>query len=400
MIAIRVEQQVIKKSHPKYKIIDEMCFNSKNLYNYANYIIRQKFIEDGKYISYKEMNKELKTHKPYKLCGSQPANCVLRLLDKNWKSYFKAIKDWKKHPDKYLGMPKIPKYLKKDGRYNWMIPNNSCIYDKENGEIYFRVKKLQGYHWKSRCIGRLIQVRFIPKGSCYVMEAVYETEVPDLTDSESFRIAAIDLGVNNLITMSNNIGVRPIIINGKKLKAINQLYNKQRAELQSDLKKKNGQNWSRKLNSLTFKRYCRVKNYIHNATAYVIKWCVDNDIDTLIVGHSNKWKQDKKKMQNFISIPYDLLLKQLKTKCETAGIKYIQVEESYTSGTSYLDGELPVKECYNKDRRIVRGLFQAKNTLINSDVNGSLQIMNKVSPNSYTGYGVEVNLTPIVINVA
>lgn len=400
MIVNRVEQQIIKKSHPKYKIIDEMCFNSKNLYNYANYIIRQKFIETGEYITYRDMNKELKTHEPYKLCGSQPANCTLRLLDKNWKSYFKAIKDWKKNSDKYLGMPKIPKYLKKDGRYNWMIPNNQCFFDKENGEIYFRVRKLQGYHWKSRCIGRLIQVRFVPKGSCYVMEAVYEMEVPDLLESDSFRIAAIDLGVNNLITMSNNIGIRPIIINGKKLKAINQLYNKRRAKLQSDLKKRNYKNWSRKLDSLTFKRYCRVKNYIHNATAYVIKWCVENNVDTLIVGHSNKWKQDKERMQNFISIPYDMILNQLKCKCETVGIKYVQVEESYTSGTSYLDDELPIKECYNKDRRIVRGLFQAKNTLINSDVNGSLQIMNKVSPNSYTGYGVEVDLTPIVINVA
>ena len=107
----RTERKVIRKNHPKFKIIDEMCFHSKNLYNEANYKIRHEFIENGKYINYYEMNKEFKTHENYKNCMSQPANCTLRLLDKNWKSYFKAIKDWKRNPEKYLGMPKLPKYL-------------------------------------------------------------------------------------------------------------------------------------------------------------------------------------------------------------------------------------------------------------------------------------------------
>ena len=107
----RVEQKVITPNHPKYKIIDEMSFNSKNLYNEANYVLRQEIINNGNYISYYDMNKEFKTDDNYKACGSQPANCTLRLLDKNWKSYFRAIKDWKEHPEKYLGLPKLPKYL-------------------------------------------------------------------------------------------------------------------------------------------------------------------------------------------------------------------------------------------------------------------------------------------------
>ena len=97
MLVNRVEQQVIRKSHPLWKVIDEMCFNAKNLYNYANYIIRQEYIKNKRYIPYKEMNYNLKTHQQYKDCMSQPANCVLRLLDKNWKSFFKSIKDWSKN---------------------------------------------------------------------------------------------------------------------------------------------------------------------------------------------------------------------------------------------------------------------------------------------------------------
>ena len=395
----RVETIIIKKSHPKYKIIDEQCFHSKNLYNEANYVIRQEFINNGKYISYYDMNKEFKTHENYKLCMSQPANCTLRLLDKNWKSYFAAIKDWKERPDKYLGMPKLPKYLHKEGRYNWMVPNNSCCYDYEKGEIYFRIRKLQGYNWKSRCLGRLIQVRFVPKNDYYVMEIVYEIDVPDISkEQHGNRIVSIDIGVDNLATLTNNVGISPFIINGKPLKAINQQYNKQKAKIQSDLMKRNGQSWSKKLDNLTSKRYFRIKNYIHNASALIIKWCLDNSIDTIVIGKNDTWKQEKKYMQNFTFIPYEMLLQQLQYKCENYGIKYVEANEAYTSGTSYLDDELPIKENYNKERRIERGLFQAKDMLINADVNGSLQIMRKVFPDSYTGYGIEVDLTPTIIN--
>ena len=399
MIVNRVEQRIIHKSHPLWNTIDKMCFNAKNLYNYANYIIRQEYLKSKTYIPYREMNFNLKTHQQYKDCMSQPANCILRLLDKNWKSYFEAIKDWKVHPEKYLGMPKLPKYLPKDGRFNWMIPNNSCLYDYENGEVYFRLRKLQGYHWKSRCLGRLIQVRFVPHDNYYAMEICYEIEVEDIgKDRISKRIAAIDIGVDNLVTMTNNIMESPIIINGKPLKSINQQYNKQKAKMQSDLMKRNGQHWSNKLETLSYKRNQRIKNYMHNASALIIKWCVEHNIDTLVVGKNDTWKQEKKHMQNFTSIPYEMLLGQLQYKCENAGIKYIEVNEAYTSGTSYLDNEAPIKENYNKERRIQRGLFQAKNMLINADVNGSLQIMRKVFPDSYTGYGIEVDLTPIIIN--
>ena len=395
----RAEQIIIKKSHPKFKIIDEMCFHSKNLYNEANYVIRQKFIESGEYINYYDMNKEFKTHDNYKACFSQPANCTLRLLDKNWKSYFRGIKDWKEHPEKYLGMPKLPKYLPKDGRFPWMIPNNQLYYDYEKSTIYIRNRLMNDYDWYSRCLGRPIQVRFIPHDNYYTMEIIYEIEVEDIDKEKvSSRIAAIDIGVDNLVTMTNNVMESPIIISGKILKSINQQYNKERAKIQSDLMKRNGQHWSKKLETMSYKRNQRIRNYMHNTSAYIIKWCIEHNIDTLVVGKNDTWKQEKKHMQNFTAIPYEMLLLQLQYKCENAGIKYIETNEAYTSGTSYLDNEAPIKENYNKDRRVQRGLFQAKDTLINADVNGSLQIMRKVFPDSYTGYRIEVNLTPIIIN--
>lgn len=393
----RTETIIIKISHPKFKIIDQQCFYSKNLYNEANYVLRQKFISNGEYISYNKMNFEFKTHENYKLTFSQPANCTLRLLDKNWKSYFIAIKDWKKNPDKYLGMPKFPKYLPKDGRFPWIIPNNQLVYDYEKSTIYIRNRLLNDFDWKCRCLGRPIQVRFIPNNTYISMEIVYEIEVAAVEDKNT-SIVAIDIGVDNLITMSNNIGESPLIINGKILKSINQQYNKEKAKIQSELMKCNGQSWSKKLDILTYKRSQRIKNYMHNVSAMVIKWCVEHKICILVVGKNDTWKQGKKNMQNFTFIPYEMLLGQLKYKCENTGIKYVEVNEAYTSGTSYLDDEAPTKENYNKNRRITRGLFQAKDMLINADVNGSLQIMRKVFPNSYTGYGIEVDLTPTIVN--
>lgn len=403
ILSQKVEQVVIRKNHPKYKIIDEMCRKSKDLYNYANYIIRQEFINNGEYIKYRNLNKSLKTHQQYKDVMSQPANCVLRVLDKNWKSFFVSIKDWAKHKEKYFGKPKLPKYLKKDGRFLWIIPNNSCYY-KDDGTIHFKIRKLQGYTWKSRCLGRLIQVRFVPKGSCYVMEVVYEIEAPNVSDKNSERIAAIDLGVNNLITMTNNIGLNPIIINGKGIKSINQFYNKRVAKEKSLLKIRHDKDWSKKLDRITFKRYQRIKNYLHNTSAYIVKWCVENNIDVLVIGHNKKQKQNIKignsNNQKFVMIPHNILIQQLEYKCQNNGIKFIITDESYTSGTSFLDNEKPVKENYEKSRRIKRGLFRSNSgLLINSDVNGALQIMKKVFPNAFDEcYGIEGVLTPTVIN--
>lgn len=398
----RVEQQVLRKSHPKWKIVDRMCYNSKNLYNYANYIIRQEFIENGNYIQYKEMNKNLKAQFDYKSCMSQPANCTLRLLDKNWKSFFVAIKDWSKNKDKYLGMPKMPKYLKKDGRYPWMIPNNACFF-KEEGKIHFAITRLQGCEWKTNASGRLIQIRFIPCGSCYVMEVVTEIEIPDTIDFESKNIASIDLGVNNFVTMTNNIGLQPIIINGKGVKSINQYYNKNKAKLQSELKIRHNKNWSKALEVLTFKRNNRVKNFIHHASRHIVDYCVENGIDTLVCGLNKEWKQEcsmsKATNQKFVYMPYDMFIKQLEYKTQEVGIKFVLTEEAYTSGTSFLDGEVPCKQNYDKSRRVKRGLFQSGNRLINSDVNGSLQIMMKVFPNAFSN-GIEGGLNPVVINVA
>lgn len=393
----------INRSNPIWKVVDENCFYSKNLYNYANYIIRQEFIINGRWIHYKELDHTIHASEQYVQLKSQPAQQTLRMLDLVWKSFFAAIKDWKQRPEKYLGRPKLPGYKERNGRFPWCIKNNTCYVD-ERKVLHFQVKRLHGVTFQTRTDGRLLGVRFIPRGAIYVMECVFEVEVPDVPTGEPNRIAGIDLGVNNLVTIANNIGARPIIINGRTLKSINQIYNKRKAAIQSELILRNGKRKSRTLNELEYKRHNRVKTYLHKASRMAVNWCIDHNIDTLVCGLNKGWKQEcvmnKPTTQKFVYIPYDMLIKQLEYKCQSAGIRFVVTDEAYTSGTSFLDGELPVREYYNKSRRKKRGLFQAADRYINADVNGAFQIIKKVIPNAFS-YGIEaVNLTPLILDVA
>ena len=232
------------------------------------------------------------------------------------------------------------------------------------------------------------------------MEIVYEIEVPECLPY-SDRIASIDVGVDNFITMVNNMGEDPIAVKGGVIKSINQYYNKQKAKMQSELKKKNNLNWSKRLQKLSDKRFEKIKYQMHCISKYVTDYCVLYDIDTLIVGHNDQWKQENKGMQNFTYIPYDMFFKMLQYKCENNGIRFILVDESYTSGTSFLDEEDPVKENYNKKRRVHRGLFRSNNgEYINADVNGAYQILKKVVPNAFAN-GIEgAGSHPTTIKIA
>lgn len=413
----RVEQHRIKKNHKFFPIIDDLCWKSKNMYNYGNYIIRQEFIETSKekeqglresanWIQYNKLFEMVKDSEPYKDLGSNVGQATLRKLDKAWKSFFESIKDYGKHPDKYLGRPKMPGYLpKENGRYECGLDNNK--FKVIDGYVYFCWKPLKvmnnTFITKIPKGTKLMQLRFVPKNGEYIMEVVYQIDVPDIED-KSERIASIDLGIDNLMTITTNCGVNPLVINGKPLKSINQYYNKKISEMRSELKKRHNTDWSKEMQRFTIKRNNKVDDYIQKATKMVIDFCKENNIDTLVCGYNSGWKQEsdmnKKTNQKFISIPHESIVYRLSYKCENEGILFKTPEESFTSGTSFLDGEEPIKENYDKSRRVHRGLFVSNNgTKINADVNGSYQITKKVFPNAYGNGIVGVGLHPTVVNI-
>lgn len=395
----RCEQHNIKLKSDFGRFIDDYCFKSKNLYNYANFILRQEFTKNNHYISYNQLFSMVKDSESYKEIGSNTGQATLRMLDKAWKSFYEGMRGYAKDPSKYLGKPKIPKYQPKDGRYTLCLDSNKV--KLIDGYVYFAWKPFKPFNnrYQTNAKDRILQCRFIPKHDHYVMEIIYEIEVIDCLDY-SERIISIDLGVENFVTMVNNFGEQPIVIKGGKLKSINQYYNKEKAKLQSELAKINRKHWSKKLQTLTSKRCEKTKYHMHCVSKYIVDYCVLYEVDTLVVGHNDGWKQGAKHIQNFTYIPYDLFTKMLKYKCENNGIRFIKVNEAYTSGTSFLDSEEPCKDNYDKKRRVQRGLFISnENKEINADVNGAYQIMKKAFPNVFSD-GIEgVGLHPLIVKL-
>jgi len=338
----------------------------------------------------------LKEHETYKNLPAQTAQQTLRLLDRNWKSFFRAIKEWEKDKEKFNGRPNLPKYKKKNGRSVAIFTNQQCKIKDEHLTFPKTDLKL-----KTRITGKLREVRIIPKGSVYVVEIVYEKEIAEIQRPPK-RIAGIDLGLNNFVTLINNIGIKPIVINGKVIKSINQYYNKKKAELMNYVGEKGISN---RIEKLTLKRNNKIKDLMHKISRFIVNWCKQYNIDTLVVGYNSRWKQEiglgKINNQNFVSIPYYQFINMLKYKCEEERINLILVEESYTSGCSFLDGEEVSKENYDLSRRIKRGLFRSnKGVLINADVNSAYNIIKKVFPQAFAE-GIEgVGLHPVRLNVA
>ena len=408
-IQTRVEKHIIKSSNAFFSMLIDFCHKSKNLYNHANYLVRQAFTsqDNSKWIRYAELDKLLKADEEYpdykEMPTAQSAQQILRVLDSNWKAFFASIKDWIKNKDKYLGRPKLPKYLKKNGNFLLILTNQNC--KLRNGSLHFP-KTFKSFTLIPRFIKKenfasFQQIRFIPKRNRIIAELVYNINVPE-KKSDNQRYIGIDIGVDNLATVCNNAGEKAFIINGKPLKSINQHYNKKISHYREIAKRMNNSDYSKRMDRLTEKRNSKIDDYLHKASRYIIDYCLKHDICTIIIGKNKEWKQNvnlsKRINQHFVQIPFARLIEMIEYKAEEHGIAVITTEESYTSGTSFIDNEEPVKENYNKSRRVHRGLFVSDSGItINADLNGAYQILKKVVPIKWDRGCV---LHPFVVNVA
>lgn len=327
------------------------------------------------------------------MSGSSSQQVLMR-LDNNLKSYFSSIKAWKRDNKKFTGCPKFPKYKDKVKGRNVFTYSYAQI--RHKGEYIYFPKKEGLSPLKTRCKeGSVKQVRIIPRQGCYVIELIYESSCKE-QKVDNNRVMSIDLGINNLASIVTNISNKAVLIDGKRLKSINQYYNKKRSCLQSKLEKVNGKKNSRRLMSLARKRNNKVKDYLHKASKEIIDICIEDNITTLIVGHNDGWKQEvnigKRNNQNFVYIPFDNFISMLKYKSERQGLRFIIVNESHTSKCSSYDLE---EICHHDNyvgKRVKRGLFKTKEgILLNADINGSYNIMRKVKGDAvmppYTGLG-------------
>ena len=379
----RVERHIIMQS----ETLEELTHFSKNLYNYTNYQIREHFFNTGKMLNEFDLTLELarENQVDYRaMPTAQSAQQTIKLLFKNWKSFFKSIEGYKLNPKKYLGQPKLPKYLKKDGHNILIFTNQNCRL--KDGYIHFP-KKSKIEPLKTKITSKIKQVRIIPQATCFVVEVVYEKDIQKV-DLVNDTYLSIDLGLNNLVTSFNNIGENPFIINGKIIKSINHYYNKKKAKLMSYIGNKGVSN---RINRLSHKRECKINDYLHKSSREIINYCIKYKISTIIIGDNKNWKQNinigKRNNQNFVSVPFSKLIQMISYKAEEVGIRVKTTEESYTSKIDHLANEEMKKQEKYLGRRVKRGLFRSSlDIILNADVNGAIGIMRKVVPK-------KVNLT-------
>ncbi len=384
------------------KHLRHLCHVSKNLFNEANYLVRQAFFNEKKWIRATLLLQELSTSPNFQKLSVPTAQKILQLVDKAWKSFFTALADWQLNPEKYFQKPRVPKYKPKDGEFQLAFTKNQLIFSNK----VLTLPQQTGVQVKPRfsSVTSLVSVRVTPRGVGYVLEIIYSKEIPRIPKRGPLNVVGIDIGLTNLITMANNIGKEPIVIKGGVVKSINQYYNKERARLQhiyTRQKLKTG----KQLRKLADKRSRKIDNYFHEVSHSILKWCKQNNIDTIIIGRNKYWKQQinlgKKVNQNFVLIPFNRLVQMIRYKAQDAGIRFISLREDYTSKCSFLDKEPIAKRSHYAGERITRGLYRSKTgTLINSDVNGAYNIIRKAVPNVFSQWettdGIEgVLLHPI-----
>ncbi len=392
------EQIQIKKTAN----LSYLCHLSKNIYNVANYYVRQELFHLGDWLRYYDLWYMLKAKEAYKKLPSQTAQQILRLVDKNWKSFFNSLKKWRAQPRKYQSRPRPPKYKKKNGEFLLIFTNQQCRI--KEGYLHFP-EKVAISPIKTRIESQLHQVRIVPKGLYYIVEIIYKKDVKNLKLDRK-RILGIDLGLANIVTMVNNAGLQPAIIKGGIAKSTNQFYNKQLAKYKSDKDKRGIAFETRRIQKLTKKRNNKINDQFHKISRKIINYCVDNNFGTIIIGYNQFWKQKINighiNNQKFVQLPYFKLISQIRYKSKLVGIDVILEEESYTSKCSFLDNESIQKHKNYVGKRISRGLFRSKKGIIlNADVNAGYNIIKKVIPNAVLVDGIEgIGLYPYSIVVS
>jgi len=410
---------------PIYKQLLNLTRISKDLYNQSLFVLRKDLDETKKFISKFDLMKKMSTvpnldnEINYRKLPAQASQQTIMLCHGAVSSYFKALKAWKKDPSKFKAQPRFPSFVKKDGHQVLTLTNQTASM-KENvitfgkrvfgDEIKISIPEKEYEKYKNLWIDseeRLArnrklfqQIRVVPQqgGDYFNIEICYY-RAKETVVLNSDNAIAVDIGVNNLMTVVSNFDDIPFIINGKPLKSINQYFNKKKAEMSSDLNKK-GLFTSKRLRKLFRKRNAKVSDYMHKASKYLIDYCIINQVSKIVVGYNPEWKVGvqigKVNNQNFVMIPFHSLISKIEYKAETYGMEVIKIGESYTSKCSALDLEPVKKHEKYKGRRVHRGLFKASDgQVINADVNGSINILRKEIGDDFVSEAINLQENPV-----
>lgn len=391
------KQNLKKLSSREYKFLLEMAHLSKNVYNESLYNIRQHYFSEGSYLKYEANYPLMKTSENYKLLGVQVAQQTMKCVDWAFRSFFGLLK-LVKNKQFSKDQVRIPHYLPKDGVYAihvpelfiknkcFLVPASPALKKKHNGPVYIRIP--------DKLLNKKIrQVHIIPKYDGKYFEACYIFD--DDTDYsassrnlDSTKALSIDLGINNFATCATSEG-DSFIIDGRKIKSINQWYNKENARLSSIKDHQHIKIYTRKQYQLAAKRNRRIQNFIYCASKHIIQHCLANQIGNIVIGYNEGFQNSvnlgKINNQNFVMLPFGKFKSRLELLCERYGVHFHLQEESYTSKASFFDNdEMPVWNARNPEqgqfsgKRINRGLYKKSNgQVLNADINGALNILRK-----------------------
>lgn len=367
--------------------LDDLFKVSNNLWNQALYVFRQRLDSDGTWLWYNDMDKIMKQtlnlngECNYRLLKAQCSQQILRTLDKSIKAYCKSIKDWKKHPEKYKAMPRMPSYRKRGGMYN-LFYTKQCESIKDwqirlSKNLLIAIPQCEKYGEQA---SKFSQIRLIPERGKVKVEIVYDKELA-ASDVDKNKYASIDLGIDNLATMVTSEGC--FIWSGKHLKSYNRYFNKELARLQSVKDLQGIKRSTKRIMALYAKRDKHFEDVFHKVSRQIVDVLVEKRIGTLTVGYNVGWKQStdmgKRNNQKFVQLPFARLTSYLGYKCKMAGIDFIEHEESYTSKCDALALEEVCKHENYLGKRVKRGLFRSSvGKIINADQNGALNILRKV----------------------
>ena len=388
---LTLKQQVKQLSKKDYRNLKYLSHIAKNLTNEAIYNIRQYYFNEKKYLNYQKNYSLLKNSPNYKLLNSNMAQQILKEVDGSFKSFFKLLKLAKN--GQYNGKIKLPNYLDKDGfttlvigfiriKDDTLLIPYSYLFSNEHNRISIKIPPVL----KDK---KIKEIRIIPKQHSRYFEIQYTYEVKEIQrELNENNVLGIDLGIDNLCTCVTNTGAS-FIIDGRKLKSINQYYNKINAKLQSIKDKQKIERTTLRQKRITRKRNNRIEDYLSKAARTIANYCLNNDIGKLVLGYNEDFQRNSNigsiNNQNFVNIPYGKLRDKLIYLCKLYGIEFKLQEESYTSKASFFDGdEIPIYDKENPQeyifsgKRIKRGLYQTSTgKLINADCNGALNILRK-----------------------
>ena len=389
---LTVKQQLKHLSKEEYLSLRELSHTAKNLYNQAVYNIRQYYFQENKYLNYQKNNSLLKSSENYKTLNSNMSQQILKEIDGSFKSFFSLLK--KKNKGMYNAKVKLPSYLPKNSfttlvigfvRLNedtFVIPYSNS-FKKNHKKISIKIPPIL-------LNKKIKEIRIIPKFNARFFEVQYTYEVEEeQRNLDKNHVLAIDFGINNLATCVTSKG-RSFIIDGKKLKSINQWFNKENARLQSIKdKQKYGKKPTLRQKYLYSSRNNKVNDYMSKTARKIINYCLENNIGTLVCGYNETFQRNsnigKANNQTFVNIPFGKLREKLEYLCKLYSLRFVEQEESYTSKSSFFDMDILPKFEADKPqtysflgKRIKRGLYQtSKGYILNADINGALNILRK-----------------------